>query len=382
MKLITQTIKELKYIKSSILYFLFCFIVAPIIIGLLFGTLYEKMMDKSITLRNIDVYTIIEKDDSYTEGINSMLSLKELPFINAIATEDEKFIDTLKNKKESLFIRESNDKVEIINYGKTSMEKNIVSNLVTELVSVLTQKDISNMSFEERKIFLSEFIKLSNKDFTETTEIEITKKLSSYETMIVNLFVAMSLFIAVTFASEFIKERENSMLTRLISMKVDKKSIFLNNVVTVFIISFGITFIYMIISSMLVLRMEISPLKLILPCLIHGGFITGLYGISIGMFKREHTYKNIITLILMIIMFLGGSSFPLDIFDNIIFLSKLMPNYNIQRIFHEALLQNNLSNVKTSILIVLIEIIILICLGLISFNSCERRRKNVKYSIS
>jgi len=356
--------------------------VAPIIIGLLFGTLYEKMMDKSITLRNIDIYTIIEKDDSYTEGINSMLSLKELPFINAITKEDEKFIDTLKNKEESLFIKESNKKLEIINYGKDSMEKSIVSNLVTELVNVLQEKDISNMSFKERKIFLSEFIKISSTDFTETVEIETDKKLSSYETMIVNLFVAMSLFIAVTFASEFIKGRENSMLTRLISMNVDNKSIFLNNVLAVFIITFGITFIYMIISLMLVLRMEISPVKIILPCLIHGGFTAGLYGISIGIFKREHTYKNIITPILMIIMLLGGSSIPLDLFDNIIFVAKLMPNYNIQRIFQEVLLQNDLSNIKISILIVLIEIAVLICVGLISFNSCERRRKNVEYSLS
>ncbi|WBW97176.1 ABC transporter permease [Oceanirhabdus sp. W0125-5] len=382
MKLLSQTVKELKFIKSSILYFLFCFIVAPIIIGLLFGTLYEKMMDKSITLNNIDVYTIIEKDDNYTEGINSMLSLKELPFINVITKKDESFIDTLKDKKDSLFIKESNNLVEIINYGKESMEKSIVSNLVTELVNVLQEKDISNMSYEEKRVFLSEFIKISGKDFTETVEIETDKKLSSYETMIVNLFVAMSLFIAVTFASEFIKDRENSMLTRLISMKVDRKSIFLNNVLSVFIIAFGITFIYMIISCMLVMRMAISPVKIILPCLIHGGFIAGIYGVSIGIFKREHTYKNIITVILMLIMILGGSSFPIDTFDNVILVAKVMPNYNIQRIFQEVLLQNDLSNVKISILIVLIEIAVLICLGLISFSYCERRKKNVKYSIS
>lgn len=305
MKLLTQTIKELKYIKSSIGYFVFCFIVAPIIIGLLFGTLYEKMMDKSISLKNIDVYTIIQKDDNYTEGINSMLSLKELPFINSIAKEEETFIENLENKKDGIFIKETDNKVKIINYGKDSMEKSIVKNLVTELVNVLQEKDISNMSFEERKIFLSEFIEVSSKDFTETVEIETDKKLSSYETMIVNLFVAMSLFIAVTFASQFIKDRENSTLTRLISMNVDRKSIFLNNVAAVFIISFGITFIYMIISCMLILRMDISPINMIIPCVIHGGFIAGLYGISIGIFKREHTYKNIITPILMIIMFMG-----------------------------------------------------------------------------
>ncbi len=193
--------------------------------------------------------------------------------------------------------------------------------------------------------------------------------------MLVSVFSAMSLFIGITFASNFLRQRENALTDRLVSINVSPKGIYVSSVISVFVFSLITVITYSIIGYGIILKMNILNLRMIVASLLQAGFITALYGFSIGLFRRETVYKNSITPIVMVVMILGGSFFPAELFFDKLWIMEIMPNYNILIIVREVLLGSSIGALIKPILILTIEIVAFIAIGALRFQIHERGKK-------
>lgn len=188
----------------------------------------------------------------------------------------------------------------------------------------------------------------------------------------------MSLFIGITFASNFLRQRENALTDRLVSINVSPKGIYVSSVISVFVFSLITVITYSIIGYGIILKkMNILNLRMIVASLLQAGFITALYGFSIGLFRRETVYKNSITPIVMVVMILGGSFFPAELFFDKLWIMEIMPNYNILIIVREVLLGSSIGALIKPILILTIEIVAFIAIGALRFQIHERGKKNM-----
>lgn len=367
MKLITQFKKDFRYFRASIVYFIFSFMIAPIVLGLLYGALYQKMVSPDIELDPINIYIEESIDDIYMPVVKQLLNNNYLDFINTQNVLDNELENKLKENDKSLGIKEENKVIKIINYGPNSTEKNIVTSLISPVINAISHKNIEKMNDKELNKVVEEYLQLKTKDFTELNEIDTNRKFNSYQLMVVGVFTAMSFFIAVTFASNFLKEREDSVLRRLFSFDITEKSIYFNTTVSVFIISLLLIISYSFIAYRLVLKMEFSIIKMIIMNIIQAGFIASLYGLFIGLFRKEKIFKNLITPIIMVIMVLGGSYFPVDMFKNLAKFTKYMPNYNLLKIYENVLLGQSIKELTYPISFLLGATVLLIITGMAKF---------------
>lgn len=367
--------KDAKYIKSSMMMFMFSFIIAPIVLGLMYGVMYKKMMDKSVELNTMTVYRVSSESDQYGKVIDELLDSDSLPFIEVVGTEADVLEISVKEDKKGLGIIEQEGQVVIINNGPDSIEKTIVRNLMEQVVPILASKGTYNVTEQEKTAFIKEYLALSQKDYTTTEEIVLTRKLNSFELMLVSVFSAMSLFIGITFASNFLRQRENALTDRLVSINVSSRGIYVSSVISVFVFSLITVLTYSIIGYGIILKMNILNLRIIVASMLQAGFITALYGFSIGLFRRETVYKNSITPIVMVVMILGGSFFPAELFFDKLWIMEIMPNYNILIIVREVLLGSSIGALIKPILILTVEIVAFIAIGALRFQVHERGKK-------
>lgn len=354
--------------------FLFSFIVAPIVLGMLYGLMYKKMLDKSIELQEMTVYTAISETDQYKPIMDELLNNSSLSFIQVQQAKRSTLEETLKEDSSALGIYQERNQIIIMNNGKDSIEKNIVTGLVTDVLPMIASQ--SDFTEAEMKTFIDQYLTLSSKDYTQTQDVNLAKKLNSTELMLIGVFSAMSLFIAITFAGNFLRQRENALIERLVSINIRSKGIYIGSVVSTFVFSFITVLIYTVLAYGIILKMNILSINMLIACLLQAGFITAFYGLSIGLFRRETVYKNSIIPITMVIMVLGGSFFPAEMFIDYLWIMKLMPNYNILVIVKEILLGASLIDIAKPMLILTSEIILFVAIGAIRFQVRERGTKH------
>lgn len=371
MRTLIQIKKDFRYFKSSLVYFIFCFMIAPIVLGFLYGALYEKMLTPDIEINPIEIFMAETEEDIYMPAVKQLLNAKELDFINIENVLPNEIEKMAKKNRKSLGIKEEEKTIQILNYGPSSTEKNIVNNLVLPLITTLSHVNVEMMTGEERTKFIQNYLLLAVKDFTKMEEVVVHKKLTPYQLMLVGVYLGMSFFIAVTFAANFLKERENAVIRRLFSFDITERSIYINTVLAVFIISLLLITSYSFIAYGILLKMKLPLIKMLITNFIHAGFMASLYGVFIGLFRSEHVFKNSITPIIMVIMILGGSFFPIDMFQNLAKFVHLMPNYNLLKLYEGVLLGTSLEQLAYPASFLIGAMVILIMAGMFKFSMRE-----------
>lgn len=371
MRTLIQVTKDFRYFKSSLVFFISCFIIVPIILGFLYGALYEKMLTPDLKINSIEIFISEAPEDIYMPAVKQLLSAKELEFVKIVNILPHEMEHMVKKNKKSLGIKEEEKIIQLIDYGPSSTEKNIVHNLVQPILITLSKINVEVMTREERTKLIQDYLLLTVKDFTIVEEVGVHKKLTSYQLMMVSVYVAMSFFIAVAFATNFLKERENAVIRRLFSFDITEGSIYLNTVLAVFIISLLLVTSYSYIAYGIVLKMKLPFIKILITNLIHAGFMAALYGAFIGLFRSERFFKNFITPFIMLVMILGGSFFPIDMFRNLAKFVHLMPNYNLFQLYKGVLLGTPVEQLAYPVSFLLGTMVILIMVGMIKFSVKE-----------
>lgn len=355
MRLINQLKKELVYLKAAWVYILMGFFIAPIALGLMYGNIFEKMTSTDIKLEPLQIYMAADKD---TEAYEAIILLLQQEHIEIIEVEEDEIQANAKQGKNALGLQIQEKRVEILNYGADSTEKTIVRNMI----------EMSNGQLVETP---TETITKSEPIVTRILEQE--KRLNSYQVFVAAVYTAMSFFIAVTLATNFIKERQQSMMGRIFSMNISKQWFYSLSLISVLIISFVMVFLYSIIAFKFVLGFRLNWMKLLITNILHAGFITGLYGLFISLFYDEKVFKTYITPIIMVIMILGGSFFPVDMFGEPFKAALFMPNYHLLQLYKGIFLNQPLLELNSSIFILFGMIILCFTIGYIRFPKMETR---------
>lgn len=370
MRVWTWISKDYKDIKANLIKILGTFILVPILLGLMYGVLFNSILDKSVKVNDIKVYI---DASNYNQNNDKIIKiLQTMDFISVESTNE--VLDTLlKEETHNLGVIVNEKDISVINYGQASLEKSIVLGLINDIGSVVVSDEFNKLPQKEQELKLNEIINANMTQYTITEEVSSKDKLNPYGIMLVSVFSAMSVFIAMESASKFIKSRQNTLIDRLISIDIPIKSIFIDSSVSVLVFSFIAVILYSVLSYGVILRMNILKPNLLVVLAIQALFITSVYSFSIGVFRREKVYKNTVITIAMVFMLVGGSFFPVDGFSNLATLPKYMPNYNIILITRRVLLGSSLSELVRPMAIILIESLIFFIIGIVTFGRDKRR---------
>lgn len=354
MKFFTWLNKDIKSLRGGIPTFLAIYLLVPIILGLFYGFTFTKITNRQINLEQINVY--MEKDNFSVSNKAIQSLLDEVNFANVIATDN--VTNAVNMDAESLGILIDKNNVNIITNGANSTEKSIIVKYVKDLSPLLTSSKSSN---------LSEILSIYQKNHTIDKKLLSTKNPTSLQIMLVSVFSAVSLFISIDMASEFLRNRRDNVINRLISINIHSSMIHIYGSISVFILSLVTIILYAIISYGAILKLNIINIELLVILILQASLVTSIYSLSIGLFKNVTNYKNTILPILILGMIIGGSFFPITMFPKVFTISTIMPNYIIIKLTNAVLAGKSLSTLTTPLLILMAEIVAAFSVGLTSF---------------
>lgn len=350
MLLLNQLKKDCLYLKASIVYFLVGFLITPILLGLLYGLMFFKMSTVDIELEDLQVYVAVNNQEEKYAALGTVF---EQDFIKIHETHEEEVKERYKDKN-SLGIVMHEQGMDIYNHNGTNTEKMILTKMLR----------YSNLYGWKSQ---------SGEELVPVEILDQKPVLSSYESFVVSVYMGMSFFIAITFASYFIKERQQSMMGRIFSMNMHKLQFYLVSVGSIFIISLALVSLHSYVAYKLVMGLDFNPLRMLVINTIHAGFIAAFYGISISLFYDEKVYKTYITPIVMVIFILGGSFFPIDMFGKPFAFVHLMPNYELFNMYKGVLLEGNGGLISQASLMLMGMSILLLGVGALRFPKIEIR---------
>lgn len=393
MKFTAILIKDCKEFLSNIFSNTFMFLIFPLILGLLYGILFENMINPKITFHDTEVYMVNEDNGTYGKALNSLFENDHMSFVNLENSTSQELDDRLNKNKKSLGIvipknfsssieEKKEISIKIINKGPKSLEKDLILNLLNDFIentnlhikslAIMKENIKDEIKLEEEiQTFMKVNAELSRTSFTSIKDVKSPEKLSSKASMLTSSFTAISLFIALTLASNFLKGRESSVVNRLCSINLSKNTLFFGKFASCFLLSFILITIYTLISYKIILRIPISLSKLFMVIALHSLFLGSLEGLIIGLFRKDRTLKNIIFPIVFLFMFFGGSFFPLESFKNASVLSKFTPNYNLQKIYEGILLNKSFGELFPIALSLIVISAIFIIIGNLKFSLRE-----------
>lgn len=350
MLLINQLKKDSLYLKASIMYFLVGFLIAPIVLGIIYGLMFSKMSTVDIKLEDLNVYLAVNNQEQKYGVIETVL---EQDFVKLHVTTEEEVKQRYKEKN-SMGILLHEQGLDIYNHNGTNTEKAILTRML-------------------RYSNLYGWKATANKELLPVEVLDQKPTFNSYESFVVSVYMGMSLFIAITFASYFIKERQQSMMGRIFSMNMHKLQFYLLCVGSVFIISLGLVTVYSYVAYRLVLGIEFNPIRMLIANVLHAGLLASFYGLSISLFYDEKLYKTYITPIVMVIFILGGSFFPIDMFGKPFAFVHLMPNYELFNVYKGALLTGHSGVITQASLLLVGTSLIFLGIGALRFPKVETR---------
>jgi ABC-2 type transport system permease protein len=315
MKLLNLLKKDFKELKSSLLFFIVIYILMPLGIALLNGIFYEKMINPDTKLPKINIALVNITNSPHDLTIKELLNSEKL--------------------KSSIDVTEYNTTSEV--------EAKIKSNELQAAI-VLSDTNFSDLRFLKSTDnsytvdilygAVSNYIQYSNINFTNSIRVSDFKEvhvISAKQVFGASMLAMLSLFIAMSGASNFLKEKESMTLLRMNSIPVGFYNIYFEKLLLTFLLSSIQSTVFIILCSFIGINFFTNIPLLILIVALHAFALTGISGLMMNLFSTQKRLSNVFTSIIMLMAILGGSFFPLEyISQNAQRLCKLTINYWIQ----------------------------------------------------
>ena len=339
--------KGLRVFFANYLRHAFVFLLFPLVLGVLYGALYESFTSTKVNLKPLTVYVSAEGQElpqAITRDLSYVKLIHAPADIRAIVHEDPTSIG---------LIVELNQ-VTIVDQHKPSLEKNAFINYIEQQVHVLAANQ--------------QGVALTSHTFT--TELEPQPKMTSREDMLTSSFTGISLFLAFTLTGIFLKSREKHVVRRLMSLSLNKWQLYVGNTVSAFIVCFIFALAYFLVSYRLILNLALGFSAIVLVAALHSIFLAAVHGLLIGVFHAERSMRNITTPFIMMFMFLGGTIFPVDNIKGANTLAGLTPNYLLKNIYGNLVLTRTFA-ITPEVIILSIATVALLAGGAILFSLRE-----------
>lgn len=365
MKIWQFIVKDTKIACSNIKFNLLLLLIFPLILTVLYGAMYEKVINPSRSLPKAKV-TLINKDNSQygdylknifmTDEINKFIDVSEendlesvqkkleKNKINAAIVIPEGFSKTLE-KRDSVNIKvikspSSGIETQIVYDIVKSYTENINNNININSLIYSSVEDNGRIITLVSKIS-PEIIKLSKTNYVNTVNINKDKKLSANQIFGASILAFISLFICMTVAQSMIEEKENGILSRVKSTSLKVNTVFISKLVFSFMMVFVIALSYVIISSFMGINWGSNIFYIFLAIILHSFALCGVTSILMSLFNKQATLTGTFVSIIMIMAVLGGSFYPGGMNDITLKMAKATLNYWIQDSYNKIMIGNS-----------------------------------------
>ncbi|WP_055666771.1 ABC transporter permease [Desnuesiella massiliensis] len=338
MKLLSLLKKDFIEFKSSFLFFIAIYIAMPLAITFLNGIFFEKLVNPDTKLPKIEVAIIAKENNPHIPAIKEILNNERLK--TSINLTEYNSIEEVEAKVKS-------------NEAQAAL---ILSNEGSNNIRFLKSTD-NSYTVEILYGTISNYINYSNINYNNSIKISELKEsnaISAKQVFGASMLALLSLFIAMTGASNFLKEKESMTLLRMNSIPIGFNSIYGEKLLLTFIISLIQSIAFIILCGLLGINFYTNISLLILIIASHAFALTGIAGFMMNFFLKEKTLSNVFTSIIMFMAVLGGSFFPAEyVSQSFQKASKFTINYWIQNSYTRIMSGEDLNSLITNISVLL-----------------------------
>lgn len=348
--------KETFYLKRYFGLLILAFVAFPLIQGLVMGLIYAPYLGEQGDLSEASLILYSDASEYDTEDMFKELeTTKQTPYAIEIADTFQAMQEGVRQNDKSLGLYFDGQRFSLAYHGSMSHERRL---LIETLRPVLKSANLSLEAGEPATLIDS-----STNGIGIDTQLVATESLPLITNMFVNTITGIGLMLSIYFANRYFKDRKRDVNNRLVAFGVESSEYLWVQWLTVFFVSLLLLTIYSVIAFVIMSSVKLNILGLILTNILFAGLIAGLYACFISVFQSERRYMAWSFPLLGVMMFFGGSFFPLDKVKNVIAIAYLMPNFHLQEIYKNMLLNKTLTDVLPSLLVVALMVTVLTTLA-------------------
>ena len=304
---IKKNIKSL--FKDNIIIFI-SFIIGPLLIALIYGTMMEASFDVSKDENAINV-TFLYDEDSYNGKIfKEVLDSENVrSFINS--TEDGDIELEINDDFNDTNIRNIHSEAEVISIVKNFMEQ--VSSNLTKYKVIYDKTDGMN----QEEILGEYFSKLQdiNRSVFNKKLIDGFRTLDSWEYYGISAFSFTSMLLLLIFINRFFNDKQEGVIRRTFSAAITKKEYITSFFICSSFEALIINLIYVVMARILGISFSGNILGLLAAVIGQSLLLGGMVTLFISIFKSKKLINLVLTAFITLSSVLGGSFFNVDFID-------------------------------------------------------------------
>ena len=343
------------------------FIIGPLLIALIYGTMMEASFNASKEETAINV-TFLYDEESYNGKIfKDVLDSENVKsFINS--TDDGDIEVEINDDFNDINIKNIHSEAEVISIVKIFMEE--VSSDFNKYKVIHDKAEVMN----HEKILGEYFSKVqdSNRSVFNKKLVDGFKTLDSWEYYGISAFSFTSMLLLIIFINRFFNDKKEGVIRRTLSAAITKKEYITSFFICSSFEALIINLIYVTMVRILEISFSGNILGLLAAVigqsLLQGGIVT----LFISMFKSKKVINLVLTAFITLSSVLGGSFYNVDLIDlNILqILKNISPNTLILNAYKFLAVSNNVLDSFKYVFIMLI--ISVICLFISRIKVCYR----------
>jgi ABC-2 type transporter. len=394
MKALNVFLVEMKKTLSNIKLYIFLYFIAPFLISLLNGILYDKAFNPS---RSIPKFTaaIVDLDKgSYSDSLYELFkdpAISKLIDIKSNMNLDEAeeqvkngdvcaaivipdgFSDSIKNS--------TGTSIKVIKSLSADIQAGIVESIMNAYTDNLNTVNSLNISAyknitdkNEASAVLSkiqpELSSILSSNYIDEVTLNKSKELSSKQFYSQSMLVMFSLFLISVGGSFILIDKENGTSLRIKSTATSKASYIAGKLSWTFILSFMEISVFIILTGLInKINWGENITGLFVVVLSHCLLITGLSALMGSIFKTQKSMNNIFTVILMVMALLGGSFYPSDLYPSFLkTISHFTLHYHLQSEYSGIMLGKPLSGIGLNLMFSIITAAAGLIIGYLKFH--------------
>lgn len=365
------------HIKKNLISFLregkitiLCFLIFPMIMAYIYGTMQEDMFQGKSYLEPIKV--IFNYDKSLKEGevLTTILKDKETKsFIAVVEDEEPQCKVTISNDFKTIDIEKlkgSDTQVDMVKGFMEIFNENINQyNIVVDNVNKLSLTSVEKEELINKLLFK---LQENNREpLIKEQLVEGYKSLGAREYYTISMFSLTSIMLVVLLIQEFYKEKKQGVVRRSFSTPNSEISYLLGYLSSCFILALVINFIYVAINVILGIAFLGNFIGDITIIILQSLLQTAVVGIIISFIKSEKIANSIMNIIVFIPVVIGGVFFYSDLIEIKIlkFFSNISPNSLILNSYKNLSVAEEIYGAKNQIIIMMMLSLILLIVSFI-----------------
>lgn len=369
MKYIPFIKKNLKSLFKENIIIIISFVIGPLLISLIYGTMMEKIYDGTGDIEEVNVMF------SYNEDSQNGRIFKEIL--------DNEYVKDFINENDDCAIEvqisdDFND-INIKNIKADSKEITLVKGFMEEVSCNLNKYEvisdkISNPDKLKAQEILNNYIsKMQNaKDSSLFNKklIDGYKTLNSWEYYGISIFTFTSVLILVTFTNSFFKDKREGIIRRTLSACVSKKDYIISFFLCSFIDALIINSIYVFLVRISNISFKGNIIGLAAVVLGQSLLQSAIACVIVSIFKSKKVINLVLITFIAVSSILGGSFYSLDFVDNNLLqvLKKISPNTLILNAYKYLSISSNQLEFLRYVAIMCVIAVILLGISIVKVN--------------